>query len=93
MPALMLLIVLRMVSFVSWSSSARPCPLMRTFAYLACGVSDPEGVEGPAACAAKRSPEPPTVSELGSKEEAPAGGLAACLGIRGRSLQYRGLGT
>ena len=45
---------------------------MRTFAYLACGVSDPEDGEGPAACAAKRSPETPAVSELGSKEEPPS---------------------
>ena len=48
---------------------------MRTFAYLACGVSDPEDGVGPAACAAKRSPEPPTVSELGSIEEPPAGAV------------------
>ena len=54
---------------------------MRTFAYLACGVSDPEDGEGPAACAGKRSPEPPAVSELASKEEGPTPGFVACLGI------------
>ena len=60
---------------------------MRTFAYLAWGVSDPEDGEGPAACAGKRSPEPPTVSELGSKEAAPgpfALGMSEKLAGKGR---------
>eukprot|EP00964_Phaeocystis_antarctica_P152447 scaffold120320_cov96-Phaeocystis_antarctica.AAC.1 len=79
MSALMLLIVLRMVSFVEWSSSARPCPLIRTFSYsLATGTSDPAGGERPASCMAKRRPEPPTVSEqrLGSEEQTPASQFA-----------------
>lgn len=81
---LILLIVLRMVSFVEWSSSARPCPLMRTFSYSVATGTDPAVGEGTASRVAKRCPEPASVSEArhGSKEQTPVRGMLGVVETR-----------